>query len=119
MRLKLGQYCSSLEVNPNDQWDLNNLLGECPEDERHRRLKLWADILRDNCYEPDEAVQLLRGWLNRAEQGNEISDTVERSWAEFNEIVIIGSSKARTIKPNHQRVISLWRQYGGYELLLE
>src|SRR5271165_2230999 len=119
MRLKLGQYCSCLTVNPNDQWDLNNLLGECPEDERHRRLKLWADILRDNCYEPDEAIQLLRGWLNRAEQGSEISDTVERSWAEFNEIVIIGSSKARTVKPNHQRVISLWRQYGGYELLLE
>lgn len=42
-------------------------------------LKRQADFLRDNFYEPEEAVEMLRNWLNRAEQhSGEVTDTVRR-----------------------------------------
>jgi hypothetical protein len=119
MRLNLGKYVSTLRVDPADMFDLDALLGACPEDERHRRLKLWADTVRDNLYSPQESVQLLRGWLNRAEIGDEITDTVRRSWSEFHNGTIDGGRQGKKSPLNTQRVISLWHQYGGYEDLLE
>ena len=51
---------SSLEVDPADAENLDLILGECPDDDRHRLLKAKADRLRDNLYEPEEAVTMLR-----------------------------------------------------------
>ena len=45
------------------QYNTENLLGECPDDERHRLLKAKADILRDNLYESMGCAGYLSGTL--------------------------------------------------------
>jgi hypothetical protein len=120
MRLNLTKYVATLTVDPQDQYNTENLLGECPDDERHRLLKSKADILRDNLYEPKEAIEMLRKWLNRQEKGNEIADTVRRSYEEIDEVSIISSAQKKKTPPlNVQKVVTLWKQYGGYADLLE
>jgi hypothetical protein len=81
--LNLHKFSAILEVNPDDAYDVNRVLGECPDDERHRLLKIKADFLRDNNYSPEEALEMLRAWLTRDEKYNgEIFDTIRRSWAD-------------------------------------
>lgn len=118
--LNLRKFCSVLEVNPEDAYNLDLTLGPCPDDGRHRMLKGKADWLRDNGYESDEAAEMLREWLTRTEKYNgEISDTIKRSWAEIDKLVIVGKPP-RTDKPTDYRgVVELFRRYGGWIDLLD
>lgn len=119
--LNLRKYSSILEVNPADAYNLDRVLGECPDDERHRLLKVKADHLRDNGYEADEAAEMLRAWLTRLEKYNgEISDTIKRSWAEIDQLVIVSKPSTRKGNPtDHREVVRLFRRYRGFADLLE
>jgi hypothetical protein len=118
--LNLRKYCSVLEVNPEDAYNLNLTLGACPDDERHRQLKAKADWLRDNGYEPSEAAEMLRGWLTRTEKYNgEISDTIKRSWAEIDQLVIVGKPPRKDKPTDYRGVVELFRRYGGWDALLD
>ena len=119
--LNLRKFTSVLEVNPADAQNVDLVLGACPDDDRHRALKAKADFLRDNLYEPEEAEEMLRGWLTRAEKSsNEIADTVRKSWEEIDEEIIV--SKSRKAKAGNsldrQHVLDLRRRYGGFEELV-
>jgi hypothetical protein len=117
--INLRKFSTTLEVNPADAYDVDLVLGPCPDDDRHRALKPKADLLRNNGYEPDEAAEMLRAWLTRPEKySGEVSDTVERSWAEWQELVIVGGkSGPKNIKPDCQKVVELFREYGGWKSL--
>jgi len=119
--LNLRKFTSVLTVNPEDAYNIDRVLGECPDDGRHFALKPKADFLRDNGYDPEEAVEMLRAWLTRTEKyPGEVSDTVQHSWAELDELVIVSKSKTRQGKPtDHRNVMKLFRQYGGWDKLLD
>jgi hypothetical protein len=109
-----------LRVNPMDAFNVDCVLGLCPDDGRHRKLKLQADFLRDNFYEAGEAVEMLRTWLNRPEQhSGEIADTVRRSFADVDKDYRIVNSKIQAEPLDVQRVVTLWHKYGGYQALLK
>ena len=46
--LNLRKYSATLEVNPADAYDIDRVLGPCPDDMRHFALKGKANFLRDN-----------------------------------------------------------------------
>ena len=103
-----------------DAFNVDYVLGQCPDDGRHRKLKPQADFLRDNFYEPEEAVEMLRTWLNRAEQhSGEIADTVRRSFADVDKDYRTVHSKIKAEPLDIQRVVTLWHKYGGYPSLLK
>ena len=109
-----------LRVNPTDAFDVHCVLGPCPDDGRHRKLKFQADFLRDNFYEPEEAVEMLRTWLNRPEQNpGEVADTVRRSFADVDKDYRATHSKIKAEPLDVQRVVTLWHKYGGYLPLLK
>jgi hypothetical protein len=109
---------SPLEVNPADAYNLDLVLGVCPDDDRHRLLKAKADRLRDNLYEPEEAEAMLREWLTRPENSpNEIADTVRRSWEEIDQEVIVSRSRKAGSPLDTRLVLDLRRRYGGFEEL--
>jgi hypothetical protein len=113
--ISLRKFSATVEINPTDAYNLELVLGECPHDDRHRLLKGKADLLRNNGYASEEAEEMLRGWLNRDEKySREISDTIRRSWAEWNYLVIDGGKSApKAIKPDCERVVGLYKKYGG------
>jgi len=119
--LNLRKYSAVLEVNPSDAYDINGILGECPDDMRHFALKGKANFLRDNGYAPEEAAEMLRAWLTRPEKTNgEVSSTVQQSWSEIDELVIVTKPSTRQGKPtDYQGVVKLFRQYGGWGDLLD
>jgi len=119
--LNLRKFSAILTVNPADAYNVDFALGECPDDERHRLLKVKSDWLRDNGYEADEAAEMLRAWLTRLEKYNgEISDTIRRSWAELDQLVIVGGRSQKKGAPlNTKEVVRLFRHYGGEEHLLD
>jgi hypothetical protein len=118
--LNLRKFTSVLEVNPADAQNLDLVLGACPDDDRHRALKAKADFLRDNLYEPEEAEEMLRAWLSRAEKSpNEIADTVRKSWNEIDEEVIVGKSRKPGNPLDTRLVLDLFRRHGGYDALAE
>jgi hypothetical protein len=118
--LNLRKFPSVLEVNPADAQNLDLVLGACPDNERHRALKAKADFLRNNLYEPEEAVEMLREWLTRAEKSpNEIVDTVRKSWSEIDEEIIVSKSRKPGNPLDTQQVLALFRHYEGYDDLVE
>jgi len=118
--LNLRKFSAILEVNPADAYDIDRALGECPDDERHRLLKIKADFLRDNHYDAEEALVMLRTWLTRTEKYNgEIADTIKRSWAEIDQLVIVGGRSQKKGQPLSTReLVRLFRQYAGWAHLL-
>ena len=120
MPLNFRRVCSVLEVDPADAENVDLTLGRCPDDNRHRMLKGRADYLRDNLYEPNEAVEMLRAWLTRSERySGEIYDTVRRSWDEIDHPIILSKGKKQANPLNTKQVVDLFRSYGGYCDLLE
>jgi hypothetical protein len=117
--LNLRKFSSILEVNPADAENVDLVLGPCPDDERHRILKPKADRLRDNLYEPEGAVEMLRAWLNRPEKyPNEIADTVRKSWEEIDQEVIVSKSRKAGNPLDTRQILDLRRRYGGFEELV-
>jgi hypothetical protein len=117
--LNLRKFSAILEVNPADAYNLDLVLGRCPDDDRHRILKPKADRLRDNLYEPEEAVEMLRTWLTRPEKyPGEIADTVRRSWEEIDQEVIVSKSRKAGNPLDTRQVLDLRRRYGGFEELV-
>ncbi len=110
---------ATLTVNPLDAFKPNLVLGKCPADGRHKKLKGLADFLRDNHYEAEEAVDMLKAWLSRDPRSGEVEDTVRRSFAEIDEDYRYQKVSSNALPLNQQRVISLFHQYGGYDSLLE
>jgi hypothetical protein len=113
--INLRKYAATLEVNPSDAYDLDLVLGKCPDDDRHRALKSKTDHLRNHGYDPEEAEEMLRGWLTRDEKySREIYDTIKRSWGEWDHLVINGGKSApKNVPPDCEKVVGLFREYGG------
>src|SRR5260221_8630625 len=108
----------TLTVNPLDAFNPNLVLGECPPDGRHRMLKRCADFLRDNLYDPEEAVDMLKAWLTRSPRSSEVEDTVKRSFLEADEDYRYQKPPSKAQALNQSRVIGLFHKYGGYAPLL-
>jgi hypothetical protein len=109
----------TLTVNPRDAVKPSLVLGECPPDGRHRILKRCADFLRDEGYESEEAVEMLKDWLSRSPRRDEVEDTVRRSFLDIDEDYRYQKPPSKSQTLNQQRVIGLFYRYGGYDALLK
>jgi hypothetical protein len=109
----------TLTVNPLDAFNPGLVLGECPPDGRHRMLKPCADFLRDEGYEAEEAVEMLKAWLSRSPRAGEVEDTIRRSFIDIDEEYRYQKPPSKAQPLNQSRVIGLFHKYGGYDALLK
>src|SRR5260221_7245906 len=104
----------TLTVNPLDAFNPDLVLGECPPDGRHRMLKPCADFLRDEGYEAEEAVEMLKAWLSRSPRAGEVEDTIRRSFGAAGDDYRYQKPPSKAQPLNQQRVIGLFHKYGGF-----
>jgi hypothetical protein len=69
----------TVQINPADAYEVDQVLGPCPLDGRHSALFRAASQLHYLEYEPEEATVFLRSWLSRAPRTNEIEDAVRNA----------------------------------------
>jgi hypothetical protein len=113
---------AQIYINPEDAYDAVGVLGPCPEAGlRNPSLLLAAIRLRNEMYEPEEAFLLLGEWLTREPRDGEIERVIEKAWADtdgYYEFKVV-DKKDRALPVNHRRVLELYREYAGYDALLQ